>query len=137
MFTRTPQNPDDPAQEVLEAIAQRAQGHRQAPAGPGARRAQPRLRRRGGAITLTGEPRIQGGPGSSVRVAKLPATLPLRTTRAGDGKGVRIAVLDTGLFNHQWLQRRPGARPAPTTSGTSSTTATPTTSPATARSSPA
>ena len=35
--------------EVLEAIAQRAQGHRQPPAGPGARRAQPRARGRGAA----------------------------------------------------------------------------------------
>jgi hypothetical protein len=56
------------------------------------------------AITLTGEPRVQGGPGSSVRVAKPPKALPQRTTRAGDGKGVRIAVLDTGLFTHPWLQ---------------------------------
>ena len=55
------------------------------------------------AITLTGEPRLQGGPGSSVRLAKLPTTMPLRTTRRGDGKGVKIAVLDTGLFDHQWL----------------------------------
>ena len=63
-------------------------------------------------ITLRGEPRIQGGCGSSVRLAKLPAALPLRTSRRGDGKGVRIAVLDTGLFDHPWLsgvQRAPGA----------------------------
>ena len=60
------------------------------------------------AITLTGEPRLQGGPGSSVRVARLPKTMPLRTTRRGDGKGVRIAVLDTGLFDHQWLHSGPG-----------------------------
>ena len=88
------------------------------------------------AITLTGEPRIQGGPGSSVRVAKRPETLPLRTTRAGDGKGVRIAVLDTGLFDHEWLnavQRRAERRRR---LGRRATTATPTTKPATARSSP-
>ena len=55
------------------------------------------------AITLTGEPRLQGGPGSSVRLAKPPKTMPLRTTRRGDGKGIKIAVLDTGLFKHDWL----------------------------------
>ena len=38
-----------------------------------------------------------------MRVAKPPKALPLRTTRSGDGKGVRIAVLDTGLFTHPWL----------------------------------
>jgi hypothetical protein len=55
------------------------------------------------AINLMGEPRIQGGPGSSVRLAKSPKVMPKRTTDAGDGAGVRIAVLDTGMFNHEWL----------------------------------
>ena len=51
-----------------------------------------------------GEPRIQGGPGSTVRPATPPAALPQRTTQPGDGKGVRIAVLDTGMFEHEWLK---------------------------------
>ena len=89
------------------------------------------------AITLTGEPRVQGGPGLDRprRAAAEDAPAAHHAAR-GDGKGVRIAVLDTGIFNHQWLDRRPARRPAPPTSGTSTTTATPTPSPATARSSP-
>src|SRR6201999_2157219 len=54
-------------------------------------------------ITLTGEPRMQGGCGSSVQPAHPPAALPKLTTHPGDGKGVKIAVLDTGLFPHPWL----------------------------------
>ncbi len=64
------------------------------------------------AINFTGEPRIQGGPGSSVRQAAMPAALPMRTTRTDDGSGVKIAVLDTGMFEHEWLtgvQRAPGS----------------------------
>ncbi len=55
------------------------------------------------AITMTGEPRVQGGPGSSVRVAKPPKAMPIRGAKPDDGKGVKIAVLDTGLFTHPWL----------------------------------
>ena len=58
----------------------------------------------GEAITFTGEPRIQGGPGSSARQAKRPAKLPTRGATPGDGKGVKVAVLDTGLFDHEWLK---------------------------------
>jgi hypothetical protein len=58
----------------------------------------------GEAITFTGEPRIQGGPGSSARQAKRPAKLPTRGATPGDGKGVTVAVLDTGLFDHEWLK---------------------------------
>jgi hypothetical protein len=103
-FTRTPQNPADPAREVLDAIAKVRKATAGRPQGPV--RVAPNhvlVGEAGGAITLTGEPRLQGGPGSSVRVAALPKTMPLRTTRRGDGKGVRIAVLDTGLFTHPWL----------------------------------
>jgi hypothetical protein len=103
-FTRTPQNPADPAAEVLEAIAKVRKATAGRPQGPV--RVAPNhvlVGEANGAITLTGEPRLQGGPGSSVRVAALPKSMPLRTTRRGDGKGVRIAVLDTGLFPHQWL----------------------------------
>ena len=38
--------------------------------------------------------------------------MPLRTTWSGDGLGVRIAVLDTGMFEHEWLTgvtRAPGS----------------------------
>jgi subtilase family protein len=103
-FTRKPQNPDDPAAEVLEAIAKVRKATAGRPQGPV--RVAPNhvlVGEGGGAINLTGEPRLQGGPGSSVRVATRPRAMPLRTTRRGDGKGVRIAVLDTGLFTHQWL----------------------------------
>ena len=64
------------------------------------------------AINFYGEPRLQGGPGSSVRQATLPAALPLRRSQPGDGHGVRIAVLDTGMFDHEWLksvQRAPNS----------------------------
>jgi hypothetical protein len=54
-------------------------------------------------INFMGEPRLQGGPGSSVRQAAPPAALPSRGSLRGDGHGVRIAVLDTGLFEHEWL----------------------------------
>jgi hypothetical protein len=102
-FTRTPQNPDDPAAEVLEAIAQVRKATARRPQGPVRVAPNHVLVGESGAINLSGEPRVQGGPGSSVRVATLPKSMPLRTTRRGDGKGVRIAVLDTGLFTHQWL----------------------------------
>lgn len=100
-FTRTPQNPEDPAKEVLDAIARlrKATANR----AQGSVRVAPNHVLVGEGITLTGEPRLQGGPGSSVRLAKAPSALPLRTTRRGDGKGIKIAVLDTGLFKHDWL----------------------------------
>ena len=44
-------------------------------------------RSRRDAINFTGEPRIQGGPGSSVRLADAPEALPLRTTRARRRQG--------------------------------------------------
>ena len=111
-FTRTPANPEDPAREVLDAIATLRKATVGRPQGPVRVAPNHVLVGEGGAITLTGEPRLQGGPGSSVRVATLPRTLPLRTSRLGDGKGVRIAVLDTGIFDHQWLTavlRAPGS----------------------------
>ena len=101
-FTKDPPNPDDPAKEVLDAIARVRRLTAKRPQGP-VRVAPNHVLVGENAITLTGEPRVQGGPGSSVRVAKPPKALPLRTTRSGDGKGVRIAVLDTGLFTHPWL----------------------------------
>jgi hypothetical protein len=111
LFARAPQNLEDPAREVLEAIARLRKATANRAQGPV--RAAPNYVLVGEkAITLTGEPRLQGGPGSSVRQAKLPKALPLRTTRRGDGKGVKIAVLDTGLFAHDWLggvQKAPAA----------------------------
>jgi hypothetical protein len=102
IFTRTPANPEDPAREVLDAIAKLRKATAGRPQGPV--RVAPNHVLVGEGITLTGEPRLQGGPGSSVRLAPLPKTLPLRTSRRGDGKGVRIAVLDTGMFEHEWLK---------------------------------
>src|SRR5262249_10636793 len=106
-FTKTPQNPKDPGKELPAAPApvRQATAARVAPNHVFVGEA--------GAITLTGEPRVQGGPGSSVRVAKLPKALPLRNAQTGDGKGVKIAVLDTGLFAHPWLtavQAAPNAK---------------------------
>ena len=101
-FQRPTQNPEDPAKEVLAAIAQVRRATSDRPQGP-ARVAPNYVFTGESAITFTGEPRIQGGPGSSVRLATPPKQLPHRTTRAGDGKGVKIAVLDTGLFKHEWL----------------------------------
>jgi hypothetical protein len=102
-FTKDPSSPDAAAKEVLDAIARVRRLTAKRPQGP-VRVAPNHVLVGENAITLTGEPRVQGGPGSSVRVAKPPKALPQRTTRAGDGKGVRIAVLDTGLFTHPWLQ---------------------------------
>jgi subtilisin family serine protease len=90
------------AREVIEAIARVRRLTAKRPQGP-VRVAPNHVLVGEGAITLTGEPRVQGGPGSSVRVAKPPKALPHRTTRLGDGKGVKVAVLDTGLFTHPWL----------------------------------
>jgi hypothetical protein len=106
LFTRAPQNPADPAKEVLDAIARVRKltaGRKQ-----GVARVAPNYVLVGeaagsDAINFYGEPRVQGGPGSSVRPASLPGELPLRTTRSDDGEGVRIAVLDTGMFDHEWL----------------------------------
>jgi subtilisin family serine protease len=104
-FTHPSPSEKDPAREVLDALARIRRATADRPQGPA--RVAPNhvfVGEAGAAITLTGEPRVQGGPGSSVRVAKRPASLPARTKRMGDGKGVRIAVLDTGLFKHEWLQ---------------------------------
>lgn len=57
------------------------------------------------AIDVLGQPRIQGGPGSSVRPAAPPEALP-ELGQPGDGEGVTVAVLDTGLFEHRWLTDR-------------------------------
>jgi hypothetical protein len=113
VFTRTPQT-SDPAREVLAALARVRAATANRPQGPalvapnhvlvGEAVAAP--------INFHGEPRIQGGPGSTVRQAPQPAELPLRTTRVEDGLGVRIAVLDTGMFEHEWLkdvQRAPNS----------------------------
>src|SRR4051794_23369823 len=101
-LTRTPQNPTDPAAEVREALIRVRRATAGRPQGP-AQVAPNHVFVGETAITMTGEPRVQGGAGSSARVAKLPAALPARTKQRGDGKGVKIAVLDTGLFTHPWL----------------------------------
>jgi hypothetical protein len=103
LFTRPTRNPDDPAREVLEALAKVRRATASRPQGPAVVAPNHVFVGEASAINLMGEPRIQGGPGSTVRPALLPAALPLRTTSVGDGKGVKIAVLDTGMFKHQWL----------------------------------
>jgi hypothetical protein len=115
VFTRPPQNPADPAREIREALARVRKATASRPQGPA--RVAPNHVFVGesvpaAAINFMGEPRLQGGPGSSVRQAKLPASLPSRGSHWGDGEGVRIAVLDTGLFEHEWLtgvDRAPGS----------------------------
>ena len=115
LFTRAPKT-SDPAREVLDALARvrkMTSNRKQGPA-----RVAPNhvfvgeSTTSASAINFYGEPRVQGGPGSSVRQAVAPAALPLRTTRPDDGQGIRIAVLDTGMFEHEWLrdvQRAPGS----------------------------
>jgi Subtilase family len=114
VFTRAPQNPLDPAREVLDALARIRKATAGRPQGPA--RVSPNHvfvgEAAASATNFYGEPRLQGGPGSSVRQAALPAALPLRTSDRGDGQGVRIAVLDTGMFDHEWLkgvQRAPNS----------------------------
>mgnify|MGYP001180880013 CR=1 FL=1 len=94
--------PGTAAREVLDALAtvrKETAGRRQGPA----RVAPNHVLVGESAINFMGEPRIQGGPGSSVRFAYKPKTLPLRNALPGDGRGAKIAVLDTGLFKHEWL----------------------------------
>jgi hypothetical protein len=113
VFKRETQNPADPAREVMAALATIRRATANRPQGPA--QVAPNhvfVGEAASAINFTGEPRIQGGPGSSVRQAAAPAALPMRTTRSDDGNGVKIAVLDTGMFEHDWLtgvQRAPGS----------------------------
>jgi hypothetical protein len=104
----------DPAREVLDALARVRKATAGRPEGPA--QVAPNYvfvgEAAGDAINFHGEPRIQGGPGSTVRPAPLPAALPQRTTQPTDGAGTKIAVLDTGMFDHEWLrgvQRAPGS----------------------------
>ncbi|MDA0183697.1 S8/S53 family peptidase [Solirubrobacter phytolaccae] len=104
----------DPAREVLDALARVRKATAGRPEGPA--QVAPNYvfvgEAAGDAINFHGEPRIQGGPGSTVRPATLPATLPQRGALSTDGAGAKIAVLDTGLFDHEWLrtvQRAPGS----------------------------
>src|SRR4051812_10010974 len=102
LFRRAPQT-SDPAREVLDALARIRKATAGRPQGPAQVAPDYVYVGSSAGITLNGEPRIQGGPGSSVRLATPPAALPLRTTNAADGSGVKIAVLDTGMFDQQWL----------------------------------
>ena len=138
VFTRAPQTAD-PAKEVLDALAKvrkATAGRPQGPAQVAPNHVFVGEARGAAAINFYGEPRLQGGPGSSVRPAPLPAALPLRTTaRRRPGRADRRA-------RHRHVRARvadetSSARPTAPTCGTSSATATATTSPATARSSPA
>jgi hypothetical protein len=88
------------AQEVLDALAKVRE------ATGGRARVQPNhviVGEQDPAVTFTGEPRIQGGNATCAIPTPPPRALPQRTTRAGDGKGVTLAVLDTGLFQNPLL----------------------------------
>jgi subtilisin family serine protease len=104
VFTRAPQNLADPAREVLDALARIRKATANRPQGPARVGPNHVFVGEAAATNFYGEPRLQGGPGSSVRQAALPAALPMRTRDRGDGQGVRIAVLDTGMFEHEWLK---------------------------------
>ena len=109
LFQKAPEKPGDRRARGARHARQDPQATAETQAGPGARRSQPRVRRRGrpataDAINFMGEPRIQGGPGSTVRPAFRPKAMPTRNALASDGKGARIAVLDTGMFDHEWLR---------------------------------
>ena len=119
LFTRASVSAD-PAREVLAALARVRKATSGRPQGPA--RVAPNyvfvgesVTGAASAINFYGEPRVQGGPGSSVRQATLPDALPLRTTDAADGEGVKIAVLDTGMFEHEWLS---GVQHAPNSADT-------------------
>ena len=116
LLTTTPKT-TDPAREVLDALARVRKATAGRPEGPA--QVAPNYvfvgEAAGDAINFQGEPRIQGGPGSTVRPATLPAALPQRTSQPADGIGAKIAVLDTGMFDHEWLkdvQRAPGSADA-------------------------
>jgi subtilisin family serine protease len=85
----------DPVDSVLEASKRlRAQGLRVGPNHVFAGSA--------GSMTFTGAPRVQGGPGSRVKPAEGPHDAP--KLGAGDGYGVHVAVLDTGIrTDNEWL----------------------------------
>ncbi len=112
LFTRTPQT-SDPAREVLDAIAKvrkytsgRPQGAAKVTpnyvfVGESAAGGPDQLH---GRAAHPGRPRLHRAPGRRCPRA-LPSARP-----AEDGEGVRIAVLDTGMFEHEWLTRR-RARP--------------------------
>lgn len=100
---KTTPKTSDPAREVLDALARVRKATANRPEGP-AEVAPNYVFVGESAITFHGEPRIQGGPGSTVRPATLPAALPQRGAQTGDGAGAKIAVLDTGMFEHEWLR---------------------------------
>lgn len=112
LLTTTPKT-SDPAREVLDALARARKGTANRPQGEAQVAPNYVLVGESAApITFSGEPRIQGGPGSTARPDTLPAALPERTTQPADGTGTKIAVLDTGMFEHEWLsgvQRAPGS----------------------------
>jgi hypothetical protein len=110
LLTTTPKT-KDPAREILDALAKVRSATARRPEGP-AEVAPNYVFTGENAVNFTGEPRIQGGPGSTARPATLPKALPLRTSQVADGSGAKIAVLDTGMFEHEWLrgvQRAPGS----------------------------
>ena len=109
LFQKQPDKPETAAQEVLDTLAYIRKATAKRRQGPA--RVSPNhvfvgeaVPATADAINFMGEPRIQGGPGSSVRPAFGPKALPKRNALASDGKGARIAVLDTGMFEHEWLR---------------------------------
>ncbi len=142
LFQKRPDKPETAAQEVLDTLAKIRKATAERRQGPArvapnhvfvGEAVPPRGRDQlHGRAAHPGRPRLHRAPG-----VRRPTALPSRNALASDGKGARIAVLDTGMFEHEWLRGVVARAVTPTTSGTSRTTATATTSPATARSSPA
>ncbi len=94
-FRMDPGNNQDPVAAVLEASKRlRGAGLKVGPNHVFAGSA--------GSMTFTGAPRLQGGPGSRVKPADGPRDAP--ELGSGDGKGVHVAVLDTGIrTDNEWL----------------------------------
>jgi hypothetical protein len=112
VFRKAPGAPETAAREVLAALAKVREATARRKHGPARVAPNHVLVGESAPITFTGEPRIQGGPGSSVRFAAPPGALPSRNALPGDGQDAHVAVLDTGLFEHEWLgavERAPGA----------------------------
>ena len=121
VFTRPTQNPADPAREVMDALAtiRRATANRpQGPAQVAPNHVFVGEAASASAINFMGEPRIQGGPGSTVRQA----THAGRAADAHDPAGTAAASRSrcwTPACSSTSGSRASSARPAATTPGTS------------------
>jgi hypothetical protein len=106
VFSKKPKDLKDPAREVMDTLTKIRRLTANRPQGPAVVAPNHVFvgEAAASAINFYGEPRLQGGPGSTVRPAVLPPALPQRTSVPADGAGAKIAVLDTGMFDHEWLR---------------------------------